>query len=118
MALLLDLTSRKYAGKLGGIVGLMGYLPLADGRRLEALRAEAELPPVHGSVPVFLARGKRDMLIPKRIWNVALKRLEELGMGKDDLEVHEYEGLGHSLNGEVLRDVCAFLERYVPALED
>ncbi|SMY28683.1 unnamed protein product [Zymoseptoria tritici ST99CH_1A5] len=118
LSLLLDLTSKRYAGRLGGIVGLMGYLPLADGRRLEDLRARAELPPIHGEVPVFLARGKRDILIPKRIWNVALKRLGDLGLGEGGLEVHEYEVLGHSLNGEVLKDVCGFLERYVPALED
>ncbi|KAI5361259.1 Putative phospholipase/carboxylesterase/thioesterase, alpha/Beta hydrolase [Septoria linicola] len=118
MALLTDLTSKKYSGKLGGIVGLMGYLPLSSGRQLEDLRAAANLPPVHGHVPILLARGKKDQMIPGRVWKDTLKRLGELGVERDDLEVHEYEGLGHSLSGPVLRDICTFVERYVPALED
>lgn len=118
LSLLLDLTSKKYAGKLGGIVGLMGYLPLANGRRIEDLRSHADLPPVHGSVSIFLARGEKDQMIPKRVWNQTLEKLKSLGAGEDDLEIHEYEGLGHSLNGPVLRDLCAFVERYVPKLED
>lgn len=118
LALLLDLTSKKYAGRLGGIVGLMGYLPLSAGRKLDDMRAHAELPIEHGDVPVLLARGKTDQMIPKRIWGQTLEKLERLGVGTDHLEVREYEGLGHGLNGAVLRDVCNFVERYVPALED
>ncbi|KXT09330.1 hypothetical protein AC579_6515 [Pseudocercospora musae] len=118
LSLLLDLTSKKYAGRLGGIVGLMGYLPLANARRIEDLRSHAGLPPNHGSVPIFLARGQKDQMIPKSVWNQSLKKLQELGVHESDLEVREYEGLGHSLNGPVLRDVCSFVERYVPKLED
>lgn len=118
LALLLDLTSKKYAGRLGGIVGLMGYLPLAGGRKLEEMRAHAGLPPTHGDVPIFLARGQKDQMIPKRVWQQNVKKLDMLGVGKDHMEVHEYEGVGHSLTGPVLRDMCNFVERYVPALED
>lgn len=117
LALLLDLTSEKYGGKLGAVVGLMGYLPLAEGRKLEDLRAHASLPPVHGDVPMFLARGGQDRLIPKKTWSQTLKRLEEMGVA-GGLEVKEYENLGHQLAGPVLKDVCAFVERYVPKLED
>ena len=118
MSLLTDLTSKKYAGRLAGIVGLMGYLPLADGYRLQDLRAHNGLPPTHGEVPLFLARGQSDMLIPKRIWNRTLKKLDDLGVNKSAMEVHEYEGLGHTLNGPVLRDLCGWLERVIPKLED
>jgi len=118
VSLLLDLTSSKYAGRLGGIVGLMGYLPLAEGRRLEDMRAVAGLPPVHGDVPVFLARGEQDQMIPARVWKQTLDKLSQLGIGSGHLEIREYEELGHSLNGTVLQDVCSFVERYVPALED
>lgn len=116
LSLLTDLTSAKYAGKLAGVVGLMGYLPLCN--RLQDLRAKAELPVEHGDVPLFLVRGQRDQQIPKRIWNLTLKHLELLGVSKDSLEVKEYEGVGHSLTGPVLRDLCSFLERVVPSLED
>lgn len=118
MSLLTDLISPKYSGRLGGIIGLMGYLPFAAGRKLEDLRAKAGLPPIHGNVPVYLARGQKDQMIPGRVWKQTLGRMEELGVHKDDMEVHEYEGLGHSLSGPVLRDVCSFIERYVPGLED
>jgi predicted esterase len=118
MSLLTDLISEKYSGRLAGIVGLMGYLPLSSGYKINNLRAKAGLPPVVGEVPVFLAKGQKDQLIPRRMWNHGLKKLEELGLNKEAMEVHEYEGLGHSLNGPVLKDMCSFLERAVPKLED
>lgn len=118
MSLLTDLVSEKYSGRLAGIVGLMGYLPLASGNKINNMRAHAGLPPVVGEVPVFLAKGQKDMMIPRRLWNHGLKKLEELGLNKEAMEVHEYEGLGHSLSGPLLRDMCAFMERVVPKLED
>jgi len=118
MSLLTDLTSKKYAGRLAGIAGLMGYLPLADGYRLQDWRAHNDLPPTHGEVSVFLARGKKDMLIPKRIWSLTLKKLEDLGLNSSAMEVHEYEGVGHGLTGTVLRDLCGWMERVIPKLED
>ena len=118
MSLLTDLTSKKYSGRLAGIVGLMGGLPLSNGRTIEDMRAHAGLPPTVGEVPVFIARGAKDQLVPKRIHTMTLKKLEELGLNKSALEVHEYADLGHSLSGPVLRDVCIFLEQHVPKLED
>lgn len=118
MSLLLDLTSQKYSGRLAGIVGLMGYLPLSRGQRLQDLRSHAGLPPVVGDVPVFIARGLKDPLIPTGMWKRTLSRLEELGLNKESMEVHEYEGLGHTLNGRCLQDMCNWLERVLPKLED
>ena len=118
MGLLTDLISQKYSGKLAGIVGLMGYLPLAKGSRLHDLMSESGLPPVVGDVPVFLVRGKKDVMIPSGVWQRGLDRLEELGLNKSAMEVHEYEGLGHTINGQVMQDMCAWLERVLPALED
>lgn len=118
VSLLGDLISAKYSGKLAGIVGLMGYLPLADGHRIQKLRAKADLPPVLGEVPIFLARGKKDMLVPSRYFEEAVKKLHELGLNEGALEAHEYEGLGHSLSGPVLKDMCSFLEMVLPKLED
>jgi len=114
MALLTDLTSSKYAGRLAGIVGLMGYLPLCD--RLPDMRAKAGLPATHGSVPVFLARGKQDQLIPKKIYEQTLKALQMAGVDDFSLEAKEYEGIGHQINGAVLKDLSDFLGRVVPDL--
>ncbi|QIX00554.1 hypothetical protein AMS68_006071 [Peltaster fructicola] len=114
LSLLLDLTSKKYAGRLAGIAGLMGYVPL--GKRLQDLRAHAGLPPTHGEVPVFLARGKRDILIPKRVWTQSLKALDSMGLHEGAMVVNEYD-IGHSLNGPVLQDLCQWLKRVVPDLD-
>lgn len=114
MALLTDLTSSKYAGRLAGIVGLMGYLPLCD--RLGDLRAKAGLPATHGDVPVFLARGTQDQMIPKKAYEQTLKALKLAGIEESSLVAKEYEGLGHQISGAVLGDLSQFLGRVVPDL--
>lgn len=114
MALLTDLTSTKYAGRLAGIVGLMGYLPLCD--RLADLRAKAGLPATHGDVPIFLVRGKQDQMIPKKTWEQTLKGLSVVGVEASSLQAKEYEGVGHQINGAVLKDMSEFLGRVVPDL--
>lgn len=118
MSLLTDLISKRYSGRLAGIVGLMGYLPLARGQQLQDLRSHAGLPPVVGEVPVFIARGLKDPLIPTSVWKRSLEKLKLLGLNEEAMEVHEYEGLGHTLHGKLLQDMCNWLERVVPKLED
>lgn len=116
MALLTDLTSRKYAGTLAGIVGLMGYLPLQ--KEVQGLRAKGELPPVVGDVPLFLARGQGDKLVPKKVWEGSLATMKQLGWDETSMYVKEYEGLGHGLNAEVLSDLAVWLDKAVPNLGD
>ncbi|TKA78988.1 hypothetical protein B0A55_02565 [Friedmanniomyces simplex] len=115
LSLFTDLTSKKYSGRLAGIVGLCGYLPLAGGSQLQHLRAVAELPPTHGDVPIFLARGKGDSLIPKRIWNITLKGLE--AFDASSVEQHEYEG-GHTINGPMLRASPTTSQNMAPIKKD
>jgi predicted esterase len=116
MTLLTGLTSSKYAGKLGGLVGLSGYLPLAD--RIPALREEAGLTKhVEDDVDVFVSRGMRDMLVPKRHFRICYEMLFGLGMQQEKVVVKEYEGLGHTIGAATMRDMCEFLERVVPALD-
>ncbi|KAF2714122.1 alpha/beta-hydrolase [Pleomassaria siparia CBS 279.74] len=115
ISLLTCLTS-KYAGKLGGVVGLSGYLPLAD--RIPALREKTGMTEhVDHEVEVFLVRGTRDMLVPKRHFRICYETLFGLGMKQDKVTIKEYEGLGHTVSGAELRDLCEWLERVVPALE-
>jgi predicted esterase len=116
MALLVGLTSSRYAGKLGGLVGLSGYLPMAD--KMLELRKEAGLPEkLDDDVHVFIARGTRDMLVPKRYLTICSKTLLECGIAEDKLAVKEYDGMGHVVGGAELRDLCVWLERVVPPLE-
>lgn len=114
LSILLGLTSKKYAGRLAGIAGLMGYVPLCD--RLSEMRSQVEAPTTGDTVPVFLARGTRDMLIPRRIWSQSLRALDDIGMKETQLSVREYD-VGHALNGPVLRDLCAWLEDALPEVK-
>lgn len=119
MSLLTHLTSSKYSGKLGGIVALLGYLPLSDQKqRIQEIRAERGLQwDKECSVPVFVARGTKDEFIPKRAWLYTVEALKELGVEENVTEVQIYDGLTHTLNGALLRDLCVWLEKVVPAIE-
>lgn len=115
MALMTGLVS-KYSGRLGGLVGLSGYLPLSD--RIPALREEAGLPKeLSDDVSVFLARGTGDRLIPKRFHRLCCERLLELGIKEEKTTVKEYEGMGHGMSGPELRDLCTWLEKVVSEIE-
>lgn len=115
IALLVGLVS-KYAGRIAGVVGLSGYLPLVP--RIPELRVENGLEKDVGDIgEVFLARGTGDRLVPKRYHRLCCEALEEFGVNKEKMEVREYEGMGHSMGAAELRDLCAWLERVVPELE-
>jgi lysophospholipase-1 len=116
MAMLVGLTSQEYCGKLGGLVGLSGYLPLAD--KMLALREEAGLSEkTDDDIHVFIAKGTRDMLVPKRYLTICTKKLLACGIKEERLTVKEYDGIGHAICGAELRDLCAWLEKVVPLLE-
>jgi len=116
MALLTGLLSRKYAGKLGGLAGLSGYLPLIE--QIPSLREEAGLSKVvNDEVKIFLARGTKDMLVPKRYHRLCCEGLYGLGIKEEQVVIHEYEGMGHVMGGAELRDLCAWLEKVLPTVE-
>lgn len=114
LTLATELTSR-YSGRLAGVAGLMGYLPIPE--RIQDLRTEAGLSHIVGEVPAFLAKGGADRLIPRSKWEQSLQKLRELGMSESAMEVHEYPGLGHAVSATLLRDLCSWLEKVVPGLE-
>lgn len=116
VALLTGLTSKKYAGKLAGLICLSGYLPIPQ--RIGALRKENGLPEdVGGDVKLFVVRGKTDMLVPKRYLRLQLEKMMELGIPGEVVEVHEYDGLGHSVSAPLLMDLLVWLERVIPEVE-
>jgi lysophospholipase-2 len=118
MSLFWYLTTSKYSDKLAGIVGLLGFLPLSDGReRIRELRAESGLSPVPPKLPLFLARGTKDSLISTWVWNYTLKGLKDLGIEDSALEINVYPGLEHTIHGPLLRDMCSWLEKTLPELE-
>ena len=57
------------------------------------------------------------MLVPKRHFRICYEMLFGLGMKQEKVVVKEYEGLGHTIGAAMMRDMCEFLERVVPALD-
>ena len=96
---------------VAGVVCLSGYFPLAE--RIGGLREERGQGEEKEAKKWFYIHGNKDMLVPTRLF---VKGKEELGnwIEEGDLEEHLYEGMGHSTNNKVLRDLLGFLTRVVP----
>lgn len=99
--------SERYRGKLGGIVGLSGYLPLS-GKVLGEWEPEED----RNGINVFLAHGTKDALVPVRVFREYAEKLKAtVGEG---VEIRSYEGMGHATSGAEFRDMCSFLEKILP----
>lgn len=108
ISLLVGLLSR-YKGKLAGVVGLSGYLPLSGkvGRSWSDAKQEGQ-----SITRWFLAHGSRDQLVPRRMFT---SYKEKLGTWEgDNVEAKVYEGMAHTSSGPEIRDLCSWLEKVVP----
>ncbi len=85
---------------LAGLLALSTYLPLAD-------RFDAERDPASASVPIFMAHGRADPVIPLERAIISRDRLQAAGY---QVEWHEYD-MPHSLCEEEVRQIAAFLRR-------
>ncbi|MGJ7507092.1 alpha/beta hydrolase [Variovorax sp. GT1P44] len=94
------MTGLRHAERLAGIVGLSGYLPLAD-----TTAAERSL--ANQSTPIFQAHGLRDGVIPIARAAASRDALKALGY---DVEWHEYP-MEHSVSMEEIADLNRFLLR-------
>lgn len=74
------LAGLRYPRRLAGLAGLSGYLPLAETTAAERHGANA-------GVPVFLAHGRQDGIVPLARGAAARDALRSLG---HDVEWHEY----------------------------
>lgn len=92
------------AHRLAGLVGMSGYLPLADALAGERQAANAD-------VPVLLAHGTRDGVVPLARGVNSRVALEGLGYA---VQWHEYP-MEHSVCAEEVREVEAFLQRVLAA---
>lgn len=94
------LTGLRYRETLAGIVGLSGYLPLAD-------VTEAERSPANLNTPLFLAHGSQDeVVVPAR----AEATRAALAKWKQPVEWHSY-AMGHSVCPQEIEDLGQFLAR-------
>ncbi|MGB2819151.1 MAG: alpha/beta fold hydrolase [Burkholderiaceae bacterium] len=85
---------------LAGLIALSCYLPLAD-------RFGAEAAPGSAKVPIFLAHGTQDPVVPLARGSVSRDALTTAGYA---IEWHEYP-MPHSVCAEEIRDIAAFMKR-------
>jgi phospholipase/carboxylesterase len=92
----------RHAARLGGLLVLSAYLPLAHVVAVEAS-------PAGRGTPVFLAHGTQDPLIPLARARLARDALAALGCPVED---HEYP-IGHTVSDTEIRDLAVWLARRV-----
>ena len=95
-------TALRYRERLAGVLALSTYLPLA--RTLEAERSA-----VNQDLPIFMAHGRFDDIIPIERAQASRKHLEALGYA---VEWHEYP-MPHSVCAPEIAEIAAFLTRVI-----
>ena len=93
-------TGLRHQGRLAGIMALSCFLPLTD-------KVSAEVSAANRDVPIFMAHGSQDPLIPMARARHAHDLLSSLGYR---LEWHEYP-IPHSVSPAEIRDISAWLQR-------
>ena len=93
-------TSLRHPERLAGIMALSCFLPLTD-------KVAAEAAPANRDVPIFMAHGTSDPLIPLARARHAHDLLTSLGYR---IEWHEYP-IPHSVSPAEIRDISAWLQR-------
>jgi len=93
-------TGLRHPDRLAGIMALSGYLPLASTLAAEASAASRE-------VPIFMAHGTSDPLIPFPLASLSRGHLEQLGY---QVEWHQYP-MAHSVCVEEIQDIGSWLAR-------
>lgn len=93
-------TALRHAERLGGVMALSTYLPLHA--RLDAERSAA-----NADLPIFMAHGRYDTVIPVQAAQASRSVLEAKGY---PIEWHEYP-MAHTVCGEEVDDIRRFLTR-------
>ena len=93
-------TALRYPERLAGVLALSCYLPLAAS-------LQDEQSPANRGIPIFMAHGLYDDIVPLRRAAESRKLLEAAGY---PVEWHEYP-MPHSVCAEEIADIAAFLAR-------
>ena len=97
-------TGLRYANRLGGVMALSTYLPLAESFVHERGDANAK-------VPVFMAHGTQDGVVP---YAMGLRSRDILVQHGYDVEWREYP-MQHSVCMEEIGDIAAWLRKVLKA---
>jgi phospholipase/carboxylesterase len=93
-------TGLRHAERLAGIMALSTYVPIAAA-------LEAERNPANADVPIFMAHGTQDPIIPLAHARRSRELLERLGY---PVEWHEYV-MPHSVSPHEIQDIGTWLHR-------
>ncbi len=93
-------TGLRYAKPLAGILALSTYLPLQEAARDEIQEANR-------NIPIFLAHGSQDPVIPLALSEQSRQFLASLGY---QVQCHTYP-MPHAVCPEEIRDIRVWLER-------
>jgi phospholipase/carboxylesterase len=96
-------TGLRQAQPLAAIIALSCYLPLAESFARERLECNA-------SVPIFMAHGTSDPIVPIARGVASRDALSAAG---HKVEWHEYP-MPHSVSEPEIRDIAVFLQRVLP----
>ena len=100
-------TGLRYPRRLAGILALSTYLPLHD-------KVPDEMHAAGRDLPVFLAHGRSDEIVPWSFGQLTRTALGTLGV---ELAWHEYD-MGHSVTPAEIADIRAWLlQRLRPSFE-
>jgi phospholipase/carboxylesterase len=95
-------TGLRHAETLGGLLALSTYLPLAETVKAEASEAGKDM-------PIFMAHGRGDPIVPYVLGAQSADSLRQLGYS---LDWREYD-MQHSVCMEEVRDIEGWLTRYL-----
>jgi len=93
-------TALRYPQRLAGVLALSTYLPLSTKVSLERTKENQD-------VPIFMAHGTHDDIIPISRAKISREILEQQGY---QVEWHEYP-MPHSVCPQEIADISAFLSR-------
>jgi len=97
-------TGLRYPERFAGVLALSTYVPVPK-------TLEAEMSQANRDVPIFMAHGTADPVIPLWLAGSSRQLLERLGY---DVQWHEYV-MGHSVMWEEVADVSHWLQRILAA---
>jgi phospholipase/carboxylesterase len=99
-------TGLRYPESLAGILALSTYVPISTS-------LESEMSQANRDVPIFMAHGTADPVIPLWLAGSSRQLLERLGY---DVQWHEYQ-MGHSVMWDEVADLSRWLQRVLGAPE-
>jgi len=96
-------TALRWPERLAGLIALSTFLPMTAALKAEGIDRPA---PANRQLPIFMAHGHFDPLLPRQLGRSAADRLESAGFR---VEWHDYQ-MAHAVCAEEIDDISAWLQ--------